>query len=279
MTVLLATVVGFLAARLGWVMLRPMFDSEALARQNFRGRMVPTGAGLVLAVAGLAVEGGRVVAGAAAGREPLIGGARLGMLVLVVGLALLGLVDDLVGGPGDRGFRGHVRAMLRGQLTTGGLKLVGGGLVALLAVAATRPDANVANLVADAALVALAANLANLFDRAPGRTIKVGAVAFAVLVATTLASPRLAAAAVVVGAALALLRADLHERLMLGDTGANVIGGALGLAVVNIGSPVVRLAVLAAVAILNGISEQVSFSRVIESVPPLRLLDRAGRRP
>ncbi|HET9443906.1 MAG TPA: hypothetical protein VFO65_11320 [Acidimicrobiales bacterium] len=279
MTVLLATVVGFLAARLGWVMLRPMFASEALARQNFRGRMVPTGAGLVLAVAGLAVEGGRVVAGAAAGREPLIGGARLGMLVLVVGLALLGLVDDLVGGPGDRGFRGHVRAMLRGQLTTGGLKLVGGGLVALLAVAATRPDANVAYLLADAALVALAANLANLFDRAPGRTIKVGAVAFAVLVATTLASPRLAAAAVVVGAALALLRADLHERLMLGDTGANVIGGALGLAVVNIGSPVVRLAVLATVAILNGISEQVSFSRVIESVPPFRLLDRAGRRP
>ena len=33
-------------------------------------------------------------------------------------------------------------------------------------------------LLADAALVALAANLGNLLDRAPGRTIKVGLVAY-----------------------------------------------------------------------------------------------------
>ena len=37
-------------------------------------------------------------------------------------------------------------------------------------------------------------------------------------------------------------------------------------------------AVLAGIAILNGISEWISFSRVIDGLPPLRLLDRAGRR-
>jgi UDP-N-acetylmuramyl pentapeptide phosphotransferase/UDP-N-acetylglucosamine-1-phosphate transferase len=84
---------------------------------------------------------------------------------------------------------------------------------------------------------------------------------------------------VLVGGALAMLLDDLRERVMLGDTGANLLGAVVGLSVVVTGTPVTRLAVLAGLAILNGISEWVSFSRVIEGFPPLRLVDRAGRRP
>ena len=83
--------------------------------------------------------------------------------------------------------------------------------------------------------------------------------------------------AVVVGAALGLLLDDLHERLMLGDAGANILGGVLGLGVVLACAPVTRTAVLGAVAALNLAAEVVSFSRVIDAVPPLRALDRLGR--
>jgi UDP-GlcNAc:undecaprenyl-phosphate/decaprenyl-phosphate GlcNAc-1-phosphate transferase len=200
------------------------------------------------------------------------------VLVLAVGLSLLGLVDDLAGDGDRRGFRGHLRSLAEGRLSTGGLKLIGGGAVALVAVAAVRPGGPVGYLLTDAALVALAANLGNLLDRAPGRTIKVGAVAVLVLVAATGAVEALGATAVLVGGALAMLLDDLHERVMLGDTGANLLGGGVGLAVVATGSDVTRLAVLAALCILNGISEWISFSRVIDGFPPLRILDRAGRR-
>ena len=278
MSVLLGVVVGFLAARLVWLLLRPVFGGDVFRRENYRGHALPTAVGLVLAVATLFVEGARVVAASAAGDGSRMSGVRLGVLVLAVGLSLLGLVDDLAGDGDRRGFRGHLRSLREGRLSTGGLKLVGGGAVALIAVAAVRPGAGVGTLLTDAALVALAANLGNLFDRAPGRTIKVGTLAFVALVLATRGASDLAATAVLVGGALAMLLDDLRERVMLGDTGANLLGGGLGLAVVATGTEVSRLAVLGVLCILNGISEWVSFSRVIDGFAPLRVLDRAGRR-
>ncbi|HEX7167987.1 MAG TPA: hypothetical protein VF230_13500 [Acidimicrobiales bacterium] len=279
MTVAIAVVVGFLAARLVWMMLRPVFAADVFQRENFRGRAVPTAAGLVLALAVVLVEGARTVAAAAAGDASRLSGGRVGVLVLATGLALFGFVDDLAGAGDRRGFRGHLGALASGRLTTGALKLGGGAAVAILAVAASRPDDGLLELLTDAALVALAANLGNLFDLAPGRAIKTAGLGFAILAIATLADARLAPAAVVVGAALGLLFDDLRERLMLGDTGANLLGGALGLAVVVTGSPVTRLAVLGVLAILNGASEWVSFTKVIDRVAPLRVLDRAGRKP
>jgi hypothetical protein len=157
------------------------------------------------------------------------------------------------------------------------MKLVGGAAVALVVVAPVAGQ-SIGRLLADGALVAMAANLGNLLDRRPGRVIKVAGVTFVALALATGAAHALGGVAVVVGAALALLLDDLHERLMLGDTGANLLGGALGLGVVAVGSPVARLGVLGVLAVLNGLSEWVSFSGVIERVPPLRALDRAGRK-
>jgi len=53
----------------------------------------------------------------------------------------------------------------------------------------------------------------------------------------------------------------------------------LGLGVVVTCGPTARTAVLVVMALLNLVSEQVSFSRVIAAVPPLRALDRWGRLP
>src|SRR5690348_18102230 len=80
------------------------------------------------------------------------------------------------------------------------------------------------------------------------------------------------------GAALGVLGDDLRERLMLGDTGANVLGGALGLAVVLDVGRGSRNVILVVLVLLNVAAELLSFSRVIDAVPPLRAFDRLGRR-
>ena len=280
MTVALGAVAGYLAGRLCWILLRPSWSAPSLLPQNHRGHPVPTAAGVVLPVTVVLVEGGRAVASAAGvGGENVIGQGRLAVLVTALGMGFLGVIDDLAG-PGDvRGFGGHVRALARARLTTGGLKLLGGAGVALTAVAiASGPRTSAGRLLADAALVALAANLGNLFDRGPGRVLKVGGASFLVLAVATAGASVLTGVAVAVGAAAALLVDDLRERLMLGDTGANVLGGVVGLGLVLACSATTRLVALAVVAALNLVSEVVSFSRVIDTVPPLRALDRAGRR-
>ena len=269
---------GVAVGALAWWALRAQLGARVFARPNHRGVLVPTAAGLVLPLTALVVAAGVALGESAGGWRAGAPVARGATLAIVIGFALLGLVDDLAGrGEDGRGFRGHLAALARGRLTTGGLKLVGGGAVAL-AVCAPVSGGGPGRLLADALLVALAANLGNLFDRVPGRTLKISLVAFAALALATGLDPELAGVAVVVGAGLALLPGDLGERLMLGDTGANALGGVLGLGVVLTTAPGTRLVVLVAVAALNLASEVVSFSRVIESVPVLRALDQAGRR-
>ncbi len=80
-----------------------------------------------------------------------------------------------------------------------------------------------------------------------------------------------------VGAFAGLLGDDLREHLMLGDTGSNVIGAVLGLAVVMECAPTTRTVLLVLVAALTLASEFVSFGRVIHAVPVLRRLDDLGR--
>ena len=279
MTVLAAFLVGLALGLAGWFSTRPVLAIPALERTNYRDHTLPTAGGLVIVLAAIAAQGVVALADAAGWSfDPEWAPVRAQVLVLVLGLGFLGLLDDLAGAGQSGGFRGHLTALARGRLTTGSLKLFGGAAVGVVVVAGPRAG-SIGRILLDAALVALCANLANLFDRAPGRTLKVALLGFAVLAAATQAPPRLAAVALVMGAAAALLVPDLREELMLGDVGANVVGGALGLALVLGTAPEVRTAALLVVAGLNLASEAVSFSKVIESTPPLRALDRVGRRP
>jgi hypothetical protein len=91
--------------------------------------------------------------------------------------------------------------------------------------------------------------------------------------------PGLFGVLIVMGAAWGLLLPELREEMMLGDTGANPIGAAIGLAVVLTQSQLVRVGVLVMLVVLNLASERVSFSSVIDRVGPLRFVDRLGRRP
>lgn len=277
MILLLGLLAGALAGRLLLALLAPALGTPVFARTNHRGATLPTAAGLVVAATALAVEAAFALADAARLADlTRSGGLRVLTLGAVLGFALLGLVDDLAGsGLDGRGFRGHLRALARGRLTTGGLKLAGGVALAVSVVAPL--GGRIGPLVVDALLVALGANLGNLFDRAPGRTTKVALVAAVALGAATGLDEELLGVAVVVGAGLALLRADLGERVMLGDTGANALGAALGFGVVVSTSLGTRVAVLATLVVLNLLSEVVSFSTVIDRVGPLRTLDRWGR--
>lgn len=228
-------------------------------RTNHRGRRVSLLAGPVLAIAATAAVPLPMRAAAVAG----------------LGAGAVGLYDDTVGSrvaqQSAKGFRGHLAALRRGQVTSGLVKVAAIGAAGLVAAAllpreerSTRVD-----LLLGGAVVAGGANLLNLFDLRPGRALKTG-----VLVAALTRQPGAGAVAA------ALLPADLRERTMLGDAGANALGALLGLGLLRrTPDRAGRARLLAGVAGLTAASEVVSFTRVIEAVPPLRVLDRLGRLP
>jgi UDP-N-acetylmuramyl pentapeptide phosphotransferase/UDP-N-acetylglucosamine-1-phosphate transferase len=237
------------------------------ARPNYRGRSVLGTAGIVLVVP--------LVLGAVAA---LVSGDDadivLSMSVVGVVLAVLGYLDDVRGDRGAGGFAGHVRELVHGRITTGLVKAAGGGVVGLLAAWATGWRG--VWLIVAGAVVALSANLTNLLDLRPGRALKVWPPCAGALLIAGLSGRRVLLA--VAGGAVAFLVEELRERVMLGDTGAGLVGGVIGVAAVTALDRTALVVVLAILVALTLVSEIVSFTRVIEAVPPLRWADRLGRR-
>jgi UDP-GlcNAc:undecaprenyl-phosphate/decaprenyl-phosphate GlcNAc-1-phosphate transferase len=256
------------SARLAYAALirRPPAGAKTWARTNHRGEPVTL------------LEGPAVIAGALAGTliaPGLSARRRAALAVAGAGAGAFGCHDDLAGSGARRGFRGHLGALARGEVTSGAVKLGGIGVTGLAAAATLGGTA--ADQLINAGLVAGWANLVNLFDLRPGRAIKVTLAAGALIGSGSPAGRR--GAAVPLGAALALLPEDLAERAMLGDAGANALGAMLGAAAAGAWPRPARAAALAAIVGLTAASEAVSFTKVIERTPPLRWLDMLGRRP
>lgn len=271
-----ALAAGALAAGVVWHLARTIFTAPALMRRNVRGLEVPTAGGIVMVVA-------VIVVGVAARQlytfTDSAWAANLTsastILFVVAPFAFLGLVDDLLATGDERGFAGHVGALAHGRLTTGGLKLVGGGLIAAY-LAFDLDDLWVSSI--DVLVIALAANTANLLDRAPGRVTKTAMILLAIVLGVNAIAPELSSLSLVVGTAFGLLAVELEEQVMLGDTGVNPLGAAFGVAVVDVAGTWVTAAVLIVLIALNVASERVSFSSVIARNSVLRWYDELGRR-
>ncbi|MDQ3573073.1 MAG: hypothetical protein M3383_09475 [Actinomycetota bacterium] len=252
--------------------------ATGLVRANFRDRDVAFPAGAVLVACSLL---------ALAPLAFLDDRADLNLLdpelrrwaVYILGVALLGLLDDALGrgssGDTHRGWRGHAQAVLAGQFSTGAIKAV--GALALAAYAASGRGQEGLDYIADLLLLLLATNLFNLLDLRPGRVEKVFVVLLAGLcVGATTVGP-LELTGVFLGPVLVVGYFTIRERAMLGDTGSNLIGALAGIALLETLSDDGRLVALAIVAALTVYGEVRSISATIDAILPLRWLDRLGR--
>jgi hypothetical protein len=231
---------------------------------NFRGRPVSLLAGPAVTAVALAI--------------PCLG-ARTGtmtrthcMSALAVGTAALvaGRLDDVFGGPQIRGLRGHLSALTRGEVTTGATK----ALVIGSAAAAVSARSGAGDWVVRTGCIAGTANLVNLLDVVPGRALKATLLVGSVGAVT---GGGIGCTGVALASAL-VLPADLAERTMLGDAGANALGALLGLGWASAG-PAPRRGLLIAVLALTLLTERVSLSELISRIPLLVQLDAWGRRP
>jgi UDP-GlcNAc:undecaprenyl-phosphate/decaprenyl-phosphate GlcNAc-1-phosphate transferase len=227
-------------------------------RANYRGKPVLFPLGAVLLIS----------AGAALAADP----SR--WLVFLAGVGTLGLLDDLAAGH-ERGLRGHARAALRGRLSTGAVKAL--GTVGLAAYAIAGEGGSPPESVAGIGVLTLSAHLGNLLDTRPGRSEKALALIGVAACAATWSLAPLAPVAALIGPVAVGVWFTLRERAMLGDSGASLIGGMIGvLLVMTLSAPALwpALALLMAISLYG---EFRSISSAIERVPLLQRLDSFGR--
>jgi UDP-GlcNAc:undecaprenyl-phosphate GlcNAc-1-phosphate transferase len=276
----LPTLVALAAALLLTPPILRHLQAEGFTRENYRGVALPFPGGIAIVAAGVLALGTCAAIAKLGDADVFESGGGI-VLDYALGVALLGLMDDLLAGA-SRGWRGHGRAVLGGGFSTGALKAVGSLALALLVVPAWNGTGEYLLAVA---LLVLTTNLFNLLDLRPGRSAKAFLLLGAVLCLISWhghfgsetsfvplwAVGPFAAPILVVGLY------DLRERTMLGDVGANLIGGVAGLWLLYAFDTAGQLIALAIVLALTVYGEFRSLSALIERTPLLRQIDSIGR--
>ena len=260
MTIARLAVVSVILTACSVLVMSVLVKRWKLERENFRGDPIPTGYGFMLVIAAVPVY---VWLGAQAGL----------FLGLVLGFGVLGLIDDIYGTREAGGFRGHLRLLLKGRVSTGLVKAIGGGLLSLAAGMVAAKGAPTAGIL-NALVISFSANTLNLLDLRPGRAVScfwVGMLALGFVPPARSLAPYLLPVMI---PALWLSVLDRSAKVMLGDAGSNVLGAVLGLAIVlSLGVPA-KLVLVILMAAVNIYSEKYSISRLIENNGFLTRLDR-----
>jgi len=224
------------------VMLTRSLDKTAPHYPNYRGKSVYNGLGIVWFVWLLSQWAGGQIIVMSGLHSPDWIVYLMPIFALIAGACIFGLYDDWVGCSSAKGFRGHIGSLFRGILTTGGVKMLAIGFLALFTMILLYWNNEdtwttiVIRIIAGTCVIALNANLLNLFDLRPGRAGKVYALGFVICMVVVILSstvvldwPDVVALALVgLGPLIAAWRYDIQEKGMLGDAGANSMGAFLG---------------------------------------------------
>ncbi|KAF1086513.1 phospho-N-acetylmuramoyl-pentapeptide-transferase [Sporotomaculum syntrophicum] len=267
--------VGFVLAFLVALIIREkvlaMIVEADFVRPNFKGEKIPLAAGVVFFIAIVYAVMPLFFIWSSDLRENAVL-----YLLAMAGATFLGLMDDFWGSREASGLLGHFKALLRGRLTTGALKALGGGMLALILAVQMYPG-NIWRIIDSALIIALSVNLLNLFDLRPGRAGKVFILLYILLLPAALGSSEAVMATMTLGALLAFLPADFKARVMMGDAGSNTLGIVIGLTAAASLDGYYRAGYLAMLVIMHIITERYSLTRIISGNAFLNYLDMLGR--
>lgn len=198
----------------------------------------------------------------------------LPLTLMIVGSAIFGFIDDSLGTREFSGFKGHIGALLKGRLTTGALKAIGIPVVAI--IASSLFSEGVLELIGNALIIALMVNTLNLFDLRPGRALKIF-IPLQLAAMLYCGKELMTSFASLIGIAAAMIIPDLKERIMLGDSGSNVLGAVLGFSIAIGCDWSLKIPFMIILIALQQLAEYISISKIIEKIAFLRMLDDLGR--
>ncbi|HBT20463.1 MAG TPA: hypothetical protein DEA47_03740 [Peptococcaceae bacterium] len=271
---LLMLLLPFILTKIITPKIAELLVSGGAVRKNYLGLQIPTAAGIAVVVSSA------VSLILFAAFYDYLKVQVLLVLTALLGICLLGLLDDLVGTRDVTGLKGHLRLLLKGKLSTGGLKALGGVFIAL-AFSLFISDNILQDIVINTLVIALFTNAVNLMDLRPGRAGK-----FFLLISTLLLVYSYTREIIslyswimlpFISSVLAFISYDLSGKVMLGDTGSNSLGAVLGIMSVLLLPFAMRFFALLLLILLHIYTEKYSLTETIEKVKLLRYIDEWGR--
>jgi UDP-GlcNAc:undecaprenyl-phosphate GlcNAc-1-phosphate transferase len=289
---------AFLLLSLGCLLLRfvPEFmASHGLKEPNYKGETIPTACGLLVWLL-LLTEAAflRIV--------DVCWGGRVGFQIYnehlfanyvssMSAIAFVGFMDDAIGFKRIKGLRGHWRLWKQERVFSTGLLKAVITVIAAISFVCTQGGIDLMRGGVEVLLLALMTNGFNLLDLRPGRALKV----FFTLISTIALASGMGlhhfakgieksfvleaipyTLPVLIGAGL-LFGPDLRGKLMLGDTGANLLGFGFGCWVILFGVWSLQLLLLLMLVFLHLLASRTSLTRLIERNGLLLWIDRWGR--
>lgn len=241
-----------------------------LQRINYLGKPVALGYGITIWLFCMALFGCLVW---------LSPSSPVYLLILITTgwFGFLGALDDIFGKrEGEpKGLKGHFVALFKGKVTTGLVKAIGGLAAAVWLGGITAQQTW--QWPVHALLIALSANAVNLVDLRPGRAVGISLLALPLCMFTSwkVGQPDLALALMLVWSMAIFWRhEDAQAHAMMGDSGSNLLGAVMGVALA-ISLPVWASTCWLVVLLLMHIAaERVSFSQIIDRTPWLARIDR-----
>lgn len=199
----------------------------------------------------------------------------LSYISIVSLIGLIGIIDDLIGESTVKGFKGHIKSLFQGKLTTGGLKALVGFLSSI--IFSLLISSNYIDMLINIFLIPLFINLINLFDLRPGRAGKAFLTLSIVLLITASISKYNFIIYSAIGIVIVYMKYDLKAKSMLGDIGSNSLGATLGMYCVLTNDISIKVIYLIVLILLHIIAEFYSFSKIIDKYKILKYLDNLGR--
>ncbi|WP_245579449.1 glycosyl transferase family 4 [Halonatronum saccharophilum] len=265
---LLLVLISILLSQVTLKLIPPMLIEGRSLAKNYQGRTIPVGYGMVFALNVIAI----LMIGSLLGYYRII--TVYPLMILILAMAFVGLLDDTIGSKDSQGFSGHFkRLIVEKRLTTGAIKAIFSLLIVLFINFYL--GNNIVVIFIDTLLILLMANFINLLDLRPGRALKMSL--FLLIIIFVIGSRVRVLAIPIITIVAWTLPFDLRAEGMMGDVGANVLGGIIGFLVIIAFGLTFKLIILLALLAVHIYAEFYSLSRLIKRNKLLLYVDRLGR--
>jgi UDP-GlcNAc:undecaprenyl-phosphate GlcNAc-1-phosphate transferase len=243
-----------------------------LVDKNYKGMTIPVGIGIIIPIALLLFFPFRTYFfGTGSGHQ-----TYMAYLLVSLVLGMTGFIDDHFGDKAVKGIKGHLKKLITEyKVSTGILKVI--VALALGYFISSWHHDRYYQIAMGTFTFAVWVNVLNLLDVRPGRAIKgFWSAAFLLLLmhGGSIGLPEILLLLITI----VLFDTDRKERGMLGDAGANALGGIIGTWIVQWATSLEMALYISFGLLITFYSERYSISKWIEMHPLAKRLDQWGRK-